>query len=293
MHFTTSNRDMTYNISMLLPPTQLYDSEPSTNNYSRADLSKYFSSSHTIENPNHNFKVPPLKLGDLSDLKYDPNSKTVTGHPGLKEYLRLKSKEAPSYIFDAHNFAFFAWVEALHEGRIIPGATLLHFDDHADAQVARIPIYNLTNLQNAAGYSENLFINEFIEPAIKTGLINKVEWISPSFANDRDRMSYAPDDSTLSIHQTGITGPLIQQIMLSRIDPNSLIVDIDLDYFTAETWKKDANLWGFRDTQERYQNTINTMRTLISMAGVTTIATSPSHFLDQHQAIRIACELLQ
>lgn len=268
--------------------------ETSASNYDAiTGISHYFNHPQSIENRFGKFRVPILRKGLLSDLTFDQKSLTITGDPGLREYLKIAKEQGSSYIFDSHNFAFFAWVEAMKEGKISPGSLLIHFDEHGDNKIPpQLNISRDSSLQEVASYTLGLDKNEFIVPAVRLGLLNKAEYIAAGFGDNRDRDT-SVDDDYFPIHQTGVRGDWLQQFLNLAVDPKKLIVDIDIDYFSDPTFDKNSQLWGFETLEERIQYSIKVMRQLIKKAGVVTIATSPSHFRDQPKAIQIVKELLK
>jgi hypothetical protein len=265
---------------------------PDINYDLRSGVSLNFCTPQETESPYGHFTVPVLRKGTLDDVKFNRKSMTVTGNPGLKEYIRIDSGTCPLYVFDSHNFALYAWAESSLEGAIHPGATLLHFDDHADAQIARRHLIDLSVLPEIAVYSKELNINQFIEPAVFSGLFTRTEYIAANFEADRDRFTASTPDRSIPLHQTGMNGKIIRQFSEKEIDPKSLVVDIDIDYFSADAWKQNPAMWGYKTKAQRYADSIRKMKILIAKAGVVTIATSPSHFADQKQAIKIVRELL-
>lgn len=201
-------------------------------------------------------KSRPLRFGEISDIEI--TNITVSDGPiqALKEYIRMPFGEnsIPTYIFDDHNHAFYAWNEALSEGSIAHGSTLYHLDNHPDTAVPILmPTPHLT-LQEIAQYTTELPINSFIAPAIHSGLIKEV-------------------------HQYNL-GNLEDILKDIRGNPQYTILDIDIDMF------EDSGQL-IEPTPKR----LLCLKEAMNKAGVITIATSPD-FIDQNFALNVLKKLL-
>ena len=121
---------------------------------------------------------------------------------------------------------------------------LIHIDQHTDMNTSEFdldiqkPNFDVYNVWN------------FIQPAIKSWLINKVEQINTEY-----------------------------KLLNFQTDEDNLLLDIDLDF-----WAPEMSI-------EKYYETIEKTKNLISKSRVVTIATSP-YFLDQQFAIKICKDLL-
>ncbi len=201
-------------------------------------------------------KSRPLRFGEISDIEI--TNITISGEPiqALKEYIRMPfgKNSIPTYIFDDHNHAFYAWNEALLEGSIAQGSTLYHLDGHPDTTVPILmPTPHLT-LQEIAEYTTELPINSFIIPAMHSGLIKEV-------------------------YQYNL-GDLEDILMDIRGNPQYTILDIDIDVF------EDAG-----QPIEPTSKQLLSLKEAMNRAGVITIATSPD-FIDQNFALDVLIKLL-
>lgn len=223
-----------------------------------------------------------LKLGDVRDLR--PARKTAWPQiEGLEVYIRttMENSDTPVYIFDDHNHAFFAWREALEEGRIERGAYLMHFDEHDDAVVPYDPLQikiagEFPSLQEAADLARNYDINAFIAPAIQMGIVNEFMWIDPNHQG----ITHAPARSAMGGGQViSHTHMGIDDLSANQYSSKP-IIDIDLDYFAH-----------IEPGSDREAKDIAMMRFYMAQAGVVSIATSPG-YIDQERAIDLVRRLL-
>ena len=225
-----------------------------------------------------------LHFGSINDLELEDigTKNTVNGHDikspsyALKEYIRTTfgKRKIPVYVFDDHNHAFFAWMEAKKVGKITDGSVLYHFDDHSDGKKsAHLPVDN--SLEQIANYAQSLDFDNFIDPAVRLGVISKVYWIQTTYENDttsqfngneyaipQEEIKHNPDKSDLKITQT--------------FSPTQNIVDIDLDYFSHLEAESEAE-----------KRAVAEVKKCMETAGVITFAISPG-FSDEHRAIATA-----
>lgn len=268
------------------------EKQTSIETYNLDGYSVYFDKSQSDPKDPKNI-VPALKKGIISDLQINQNNITHNGESGLTESIRFEYGEnkTPIYIFDKHNLTFFAWCEALKENKIHAGAVLLHFDDHDDSVIPSQNNIDIHNLNEVASYTKKLNINEFISPAIKSGLVNsEVLWIAPYSTSNSDRFSSVIDNKNVSLRKVGIDSEIIKNFVSGQTDSRNLIVDIDLDYFEGID-DVPPYIRGFKTNEERFDHDIQILKELINKAGVVTISTSPT-FINQEKAISIARLLL-
>ncbi len=203
---------------------------------------------------NKSIWVPPLISGALSDIT--PGDEIVfseveegieKNQTGLKQFVYLPFQGKDIFIFDNHNHAFFFWLAGYLQGKIKPGLSLVHIDQHSDMrEPAEPPDFSLGegfDLKKAFHYTNQILnVGNFIRPALHLGLFSEVQII----------------DSTTAFEQ-----PL----------PPHFVLDVDLDIFS-----KEMDYIPHRDKQKR-------IREYISAASFITVATSP-FFINQKQAIQ-------
>lgn len=232
------------------------------------------------------FRTRKLRFGSLEDLALVDVSSALypdTNHPdyALKEYIRTSfgDREIPVYIFDDHSHALFAWFEAFHEGKIQKGATIYHVDDHSDGGKRDI-ILPSESLDEISMLAKRIDYDEFIDPAIKMGLIKDVFWIE-SIASRHETKRYEIKGSERGIACSVMgSGELLTLLGKESIEAKKTIVDIDVDYFTyIEPGSKE-------EARE-----IEKIKKVIRKAGVITFAISPG-FIDSMRAIDIIKRLL-
>lgn len=158
----------------------------------------------------------------------------------------------PTYIIEEHNEALPIWIQCLQNGIIDKnGNSLIHIDEHSDMGV---PHFNSSilgiNVGNAKQFTvEEIGIGAFIVPSIYLGIFKKVSWVKIGQNVKRNKLyvrSYNAQGLRL------IMGPVNDEIIdaqrndsdvkvfdycLDSIDSiendSSLVLDIDLDYFSC------------------------------------------------------------
>jgi hypothetical protein len=210
---------------------------------------------------------------------------------GLEKYIRttVESSDIPVYVFDDHNHAFFAWREALEEGRIAKGARLIHFDTHDDSLTPTADMIkpveiagDFPTMQEAAHLARDYDIDGFIYPAIQMGLIGEFIWVDP---NHKEPPLQVRNPSNVQMRQRAALVRLgindLSTYLANNPSSEKPIVDIDVDYFAK-----------IPHTSERESRDLDTMRSYMKDAGVVTVATSPGYIL-QLKAIQLAKKLVR
>ena len=201
-------------------------------------------------------KNPQLRIADLIEWTTDDLEiweKTVfreiknwelVEYKWLKNFIHIKNPNQSIYIFDNHNHALKYRYNEFKEWNISFWFNLIHIDQHTDMNLSEFEL----DLKNPKFDVYNVW--NFIQPAIKSWLINNVEQINTEY-----------------------------KLLHFQTDENNLILDIDLDFRAPEM------------SIEKYSDTIEKTKELISKSKVVTIATSP-YFLNQNLAIKVCKELL-
>lgn len=184
----------------------------------------------------------------------------------MEHFIFLNDARVPTWIMDNHNHAFAFWHEAFRRGHIQPGSLLVHIDQHTDlATPVNLPAWaspqESSELLIEEYVNTDLSIADFIVPALATGLIGEALMVT---GEERTGAGYFHWENGLK--KTG-NSPLITE--------NSLIVDIDLDYFSQ----------GFDETK-----TLETTKYWIGKADIITVATSPL-FIDPEKALTMLRKL--
>ncbi len=168
----------------------------------------------------------------------------------------------PLFIIEEHHEAFFIWNYGYYHGFINPcGNTLLHVDSHDDMVIALLQS-SIDELEDDLsriyeyGYKE-FGIASFIIPAIYRGIINNYTFLCKYDASSGKRINryVASYQSEGKYFRTGEINPLFRLQLESNENPwgeyqfysyqeiglgsrfttgQSLILDIDLDYFSCD-----------------------------------------------------------
>lgn len=252
-------------------------------------------------------RIPPLIQGTIHDIKivvsnewwnmswlayeYVDEKGRLIRDVGLEYLVEIKNwewemnsaedgtgsqewKKTPIYIIDNHNHAFYCRWKSYLAWYIARWSRLIHIDQHSDLNlptatidklqaIGEWEIYNLkfdawSTLKEVAIYTnETLDIASFIKPAKEIGLISDYEIILTEYS-------------------------LVQyQIPTLNPQPNTLILDIDLDFRAPEM------------SITAYDTTIKKVRQLIALPDVwcVTIATSPT-YISQQRALEVLRDLV-
>ena len=158
--------------------------------------------------------VENLEIWDNTVFREMKNWKIIE-YKWLKNFIQIKNQNQSIYIFDNHNHALKYWIDEYKQWNIPFWFDLIHIDQHTDMNQSEFdldiqnPNYDVYNVWN------------FIQPAIKSGLINKVEQINTEY-----------------------------KLLNFQTNEKDLILDIDLDFRAPEmsiekypeTIKKAKNL---------------------------------------------------
>jgi hypothetical protein len=125
-----------------------------------------------------------LALGErvaFADLDADGRLQEATG---LAHLVRTLWRGVPTVVMDNHNHAFYFWHEAWQQGRLQPGATLVHVDQHRDTRVPGQP-YSGSTLADAFAYTNfHLNVGNYIVPARECGLVADAQFVTGASALD-------------------------------------------------------------------------------------------------------------
>ncbi len=97
---------------------------------------------------------------------------------GLKHFVKTHFNGVPVVIVDNHNQVFYFWYEALKQGILQRGASLVHIDAHKDARVPEV-LFEGGDLEAAFRYTnEVLNVGNYIIPAQKEGLVGEIQFVT-------------------------------------------------------------------------------------------------------------------
>ena len=166
--------------------------------------------------------VPSLCQGTVADVT--PGTRVVFEDfdehdvlhscAGLSHFVKMDWGGIPAVVFDNHNHAFYFWHEALEQGRIARGATLVHIDQHKDMRVPE-RMYDGHTLADAFDYANfHLNVGNYIVPTERAGLIGAMQLVT--------------------------SGEALSDLRFASHDHK--ILNIDLDFFAPEMSYIDFDL---------------------------------------------------
>lgn len=172
----------------------------------------------------------------------------------------------PTFIVEEHHEAFAVWNHAVVEGLIQESNNaLLHVDEHADMGVPRLT----RRLDSIAGdlariwdftYRE-ISIYEFIVTAVYQGLFDRVCWVRPGVVlRQRQHISicsYRNEAKVLRLNPGLVTPDTdgrsavyeVQTIRDTFVPATSVVLDIDLDYFSCDQAENQAERLEVSETE--------------------------------------------
>ncbi|MGL6106353.1 UPF0489 family protein [Romboutsia sp.] len=101
---------------------------------------------------------------------------------GLKNMVKLDSKDKEIYIFDNHNHAFYFWIKSLNKGNFSKGCKLVHVDQHKDTRVPENYNVDINNIDDVFKYTnETLNVGSFIKPALEHKIFSELIIIDSSY----------------------------------------------------------------------------------------------------------------
>jgi len=182
---------------------------------------------------------------------------------------QFKFNLIPHVTVDSHEQVLTFWQDALAKGLIKSGATLIHVDTHSDIYLGYHP----------AETTRANFINE----AIKLGIISKVIWVVPdNLPKVVGFYSNTPEDTNLGIfndvpfkatlysdtwslkmHESlGVVAKkidleIVRAQDLSTVNSDNIILDVDYDYFSNNGYD---TYWKFKvyPTEDTLVNNVDT-----------------------------------
>ena len=266
--------------------------------YSETGVSLHYTGAFLDARGNRN--LPRFRKGILADLALAEKPYRAVNardhdaeRQGLKEFLRLETTDGkPIYIVDEHHHALFAWVEALSEGVIQSGATLIHVDEHSDAweeDIESLPIgFSPTHpdLAQIRQYIQNeLHEGKFMHSALLLGIVKDIYHVSPTTTRKVLDTHYFP-----WLVEIGMNSKILQTAKSGKV--TNIILDIDIDYFLRHT-QNSRELLEKRGQSGSIllEKDMEVLRRLIKTADLITIATSPS-YINQKLALELINQLL-
>jgi hypothetical protein len=162
---------------------------------------------------------------------------------------------------EEHHEAFPIWADAISNG-VLPegGATLLHVDEHSDMSVPRLRTPLAVGNRNRADVArftyDELDIASFIWAAVHHGMVSEIVWLRTWHPAPRNRreLFICPANREGTQFMTGARSGLpwdAKDVSLTAYEtlspadkldaPGSVILDIDLDYFSSLPYPEYEN----------------------------------------------------
>lgn len=163
----------------------------------------------------------------------------------MRDENKIYFPERKIYLMDQHKWAFYIWELAKEKGLIKPNATLFHVDAHLDDcpfVLEDNPEYiNISGKDNLKDFTESYIkIDTFIWPAFGRKTINNIIYVSDYWKSDPFEdwtREYVKGRNYEGIRVKSIQ-ELKELLSLGELEPyiqdNSLILNIDLDFFNNE-----------------------------------------------------------
>lgn len=209
-----------------------------------------------IERKNKKIYIPPLKEGDLNDVKVGNNiafseiEEYEINTMGLDCFVKYNYKGKDVYIFDNHNHAFYFWVKGIHENKFVKGIMLVHVDQHKDTREPKEYIDDIDDLKKVFKYTNYILnVGNFMKPALNINIFNKL------IIMDNEKSFYEEINE-------------------------DFVLDIDLDIFSSDM------------DYISYDLRMKKIKGLVKKSKFITIATSP-FFINQEKAIKILKEIFE
>ncbi len=181
-----------------------------------------------------------------------------------------QNRTVPTVLIEEHHEAFYVWNYSVQAGWLSSEPrTLLHVDEHADMAIPRLhrQIESISGLQDLAAFTyQELNINNFIWAAAYQGCLSRIWWMRANHAESAGgwrRMRIEPKNqeatefvitaaSSANSHPESRTIEYAPLTTRDRVDSQSLILDIDLDYFC---WNERAEPpeWQIEVTESAYK----------------------------------------
>ena len=144
----------------------------------------------------------------------------VVEYKWLNNFIHIKNNNQSIYIFDNHNHSLEYWIDEYEIWNIPFWFDLIHIDQHTDMNTSEFDL----DIQNPNLDVYNVW--NFIQPAMKSWLINNVEQINTEY-----------------------------KLLNFQTDENNLILDIDLDFRAPE-----MSIENYSETIEKTKNLISKSR---------------------------------
>ena len=253
--------------------------------------------------------LPRLIIGNYRDIREsdDPTFCGLKGwiyKNGLQDYVKVESRTGPtSYYFDNHSACVFAYAEAVSEGLLDPGFTVLQIDFHEDSAPCHyyycekgfkpprdINRLSRTDFQQIVRYLKCLDIDGHNDYSLLTGLASEVVavgqagvFLAESICSKSIEQISGQETGNLTLsdaNRIGLTGKELRRqysegsinAFLDRMNSSRrLAVVVDLDAFFMEiSSNKIENI-----NDETIDKIAHFIKEIAQQAGLLVVVTSP------------------
>lgn len=171
--------------------------------------------------------IPSRKIGNIDEVIISENivfeeveKNRLISCRGLENFIEIPSEKFPeTVIFDNHNHALFFWCEAVKNGVLSPGFTLIHMDEHSDLwenshDFSLEEIMNLEKMWEFTNFS--CHVGNYILPAMRAGLVNNIIRLENEFQIDAAFGKNFPKNSVFNL-DLDIFSPELSHIPKEKI----------------------------------------------------------------------------
>jgi len=240
-------------------------------------------------NKNHSLEDANKKLNQLEETY-----KELFDLINKEDITNINKNKSNIFIFHNHHLAYYCWKKSVLDKKIGKNNILLHFDAHRDIKVPNFKEINDLNeyseriekvknkIDCVKGYVlDKLWIDNYIFPAIKEGIIDEILWVAPDFIKlgigpkllkkvyfDKDKNGFAEKAGVL------IETLYLSELIKRKIKNKKIILNIDIDYFSCKEHGKIA-------TEQEIERSINDVFSVLDKLkpDLITIALSPDYVL--------------
>lgn len=159
---------------------------------------------------------------------------------GLAHLVSTRWRGVPAVVMDNHNHAFYFWHQALRQGWVAPGATLVHIDQHRDTRVPGQGYAGATLAEAFAYTNFHLNVGNYVVPARDCGLIAAAQFVTGASAlNDTSLVAHRNKIVNLDLDffapEMGVDLPAARRFIEAHLDTASLVTIATSPFFIDQS----------------------------------------------------------